>query len=153
MWSRGGDMPDQLNIRTQPPENILEDVELFIEGKATFHELPPKQGRRKRVIRTLVDAGGDNNDVSGRAVNAGQSVQRERGAGGTGLSSVPSSPVQSGTKRKTARRRHPSTDLPKSSGSTASLVKKVAVPKAITMEPSKGTEVVKRKRGRPRKVR
>lgn len=161
MWSKGSDMPDMFNIRTPPPEDVLNDVELFIEGKATFHELPPKQGRKRRVIKTLVEATGDHFDVSGGVVESREPVQRKRRAGGTGLGSVPSTPVQDGTSGASARGRLRSTDLQKSSRGTPKLVEtspgvfgvKYVPPKDITMEPVKGPEVVgKKPRGRPRKV-
>lgn len=150
MWARGRDMPDKLDLKTKPPEDILENVGLFIEGKAEFHELPPKQGRKRRVIRTLVDLGGDSTDVSRGTAPVGESVQPEQRVGGSRLSRISTPAVQPREKRKTVRRRFPSTDIPKSNRSTTTLV----APKATTMEPPKGPEVViKKSRGRPRKVK
>lgn len=148
MWAKGNDMPDTLNLRIKPPENVLEDVSLFIEGLATFYELPPKQGRRKRVIRTLADAGGNDFNDSGRTIDVGQLVQRERRIRESGFSGVPSKTVQHGKTRKTSRGGLPREDISKSSGSTARLV----ASKVTTMEPVKGPEVViKKSRGRPRR--
>jgi hypothetical protein len=62
MWATATQMPDKYDLSKFPPADVIENVELLINDKATFHELPRKQGRRHRVIRTIIGVsdGGDN---------------------------------------------------------------------------------------------
>lgn len=160
LWSRGSDMPDKLNIKTQPPVNILEDVSLFIEGKIAFHELPPKRGRRRRVIRTLlgdVCGGGSNPGEPGGSSSPGQSLpQRERRTDRSGPNRLPDETVRVRKKRKVRGPELRSRDISESDRTIAFKVAKKLATKAVPVLPTeleKGVEVVRKKRGRPKGIK
>jgi hypothetical protein len=119
-WAVGSDMPSRFDLSVIPPPNVLEDVELFITDKVTFHELPRKQGRRNRIIRTIVGDGGSLVAVSGRENPSSQPVQgSDPGRGsGTDAGRVPDAGTGTSTGSQKVRRRrrrvHP--DVPESSG-------------------------------------
>lgn len=141
-------MPDKFDLSAMPPPNVVEDVGLFVEGKVTFHELPRKQGRRQRVIRTII---GDQPLQSGGVDGAGCSIQPQQRAGGSGLSGVPDETVRD-RKAGQIRRRQLSPKRTTESGRERSAVP-VVVPKVLPVAEAKAPEVtVKRKPGRPRRV-
>jgi hypothetical protein len=114
-WARSSDMPDKFTLKVKPPEDVVRDVELFIQGKVTFSD-----GKRGRIIRTLLGGapgsrdGGTVSFHARRTTNVGEHFQPDEWTGGTGVSGLPDETKRNGKTRKVHGDGLPGGDLSKS---------------------------------------
>lgn len=133
-------MPSKYLVDIFPPPDVVENVELLINDKATFHELPRKQGRRNRIVRTII---GPTNGGSDSPVGVGAAIAAGAiSSAGFDVSS-PGEPKSDGpVKRRRRRRVHPEVV---SSGNAAGVQAKFPV----TETDKERTEKIRKTLSRP----
>lgn len=62
-WASEIGIPAQLDVETQPPADVFEEVKLFVAGKVSYEEKKTPKGRKTKIVRILDTTDGKTGQV------------------------------------------------------------------------------------------